>query len=167
MLAGASAKRDALTMWYDKPANRWEETLPLGNGLIGMMPDGGIQSESLVLNEISMWSGSAEDPNNYNAYKSVSEIQKLLIAGKNKEAEELVNKNFVCNGQGSAFGTGANAPFGCYQNFGFLKFNFKLSAEGVSNYERSLNIGNATAQTSFTVGGVDYKRTYYTSFDQM
>lgn len=159
-------KKDGLTMWYDKPAKRWEETLPLGNGLIGMMPDGGIQSESLVLNEISMWSGSAEDPNNYDAYKSVSAIQKLLMEGKNNEAEELVNKNFVCKGQGSAFGTGANAPYGCYQNFGFLKFNFEVSTQDVSNYERSLNIGNATAHTSFSSAGVDYKRSYYTSFDQ-
>lgn len=165
-LQAYAQKRDGLTMWYDKPATRWEETLPLGNGLIGMMPDGGIMSESLVLNEISMWSGSAEDPNNYDAYKSVSEIQKLLISGKNKEAEDLVNKNFVCNGQGSAFGAGANAPYGCYQNFGFLKFNFEVDAQHISNYERSLNIGNATAHTSFTSSGVDYKRTYYTSFDQ-
>ncbi|WP_400261760.1 glycoside hydrolase N-terminal domain-containing protein [Sphingobacterium sp. SG20118] len=110
-------KRDGLTMWYDKPAVRWEETLPLGNGLIGMMPDGGVQSESLVLNEISMWSGSAEDPNNYEAYKSVNAIQQLLMAGKNNEAEELVNKNFVCSGQGSAFGNRSQCPIWLLSEF--------------------------------------------------
>ncbi|UIR56190.1 glycoside hydrolase family 95 protein [Sphingobacterium sp. SRCM116780] len=159
-------KKDPLIMWYDRPANRWEETLPLGNGLIGMMPDGGIQKESLVLNEISMWSGSAEDPNNYEAYKSVHRIQQLLIAGKNDEAEQLVNQNFVCSGQGSAFGSGANAPYGSYQNFGFLKFNYDINPKDVLHYERSLHIGNATAKTSFTADGVTYNRTYYTSFDQ-
>lgn len=42
------------TLWYDEPAAQWEETLPLGNGRLGMMPDGGIGKEHIVLNEISM-----------------------------------------------------------------------------------------------------------------
>ena len=87
-----------LKLWYDKPAKIWEETLPLGNGWIGMMPNGGVQEENIVLNEISMWSGSPQDPNNYNAYKKVSSIQELLFQGKNDEAEKLVNQNFVCVG---------------------------------------------------------------------
>src|SRR5690606_40870843 len=102
-----------LKMWYDKPAKRWEETLPLGNGWIGMMPNGGVQEENIVLNEISMWSGSPQDPNNYNAYKKVSSIQELLFQGKNDEAEKLVNQNFVCVGAGSGHGNGAKVPYGC------------------------------------------------------
>src|SRR5699024_825182 len=66
-------------LWYEQPAQRWEETLPLGNGLIGMMPHGGVQDESIILNEISMWSGSPEDANNYEAHKSVKKIQQLLF----------------------------------------------------------------------------------------
>ena len=31
-----------LVLRYDAPAQLWEETLPLGNGRIGMMPDGGV-----------------------------------------------------------------------------------------------------------------------------
>src|SRR5690606_29283908 len=104
LIAGVISRAQNLKLWYDKPAGRWEETLPLGNGLIGMMPDGGVQSESIVLNEISMWSGSPQDPNNYNAYKSVEEIQKLLLAGKNDLAEALVNENFVAKGEGSGGG---------------------------------------------------------------
>lgn len=41
---------------FDEPARIWEETLPLGNGRLGMMPDGGINKENILLNEISMWS---------------------------------------------------------------------------------------------------------------
>src|SRR5690554_6171502 len=52
-------------LWYDRPAEQWEETLPLGNGRLGMMPDGGINSESIVLNDITLWSGSPQDANNY------------------------------------------------------------------------------------------------------
>lgn len=44
-------------LYYTAPATIWEETLPLGNGRLGMMPDGGVDREHIVLNEISLWSG--------------------------------------------------------------------------------------------------------------
>ena len=48
-------------LYYTTPATIWEETLPLGNGRLGMMPDGGIDKEHIVLNEISLWSGMEAD----------------------------------------------------------------------------------------------------------
>ena len=48
----------SLSYHFDAPAEIWEETLPLGNGRLGLMPDGGVDTEKIVLNEISMWSGS-------------------------------------------------------------------------------------------------------------
>lgn len=157
-------KAQKLTMWYDKPAGRWEETLPLGNGLIGMMPDGKVQDESIVLNEISMWSGSHQDPNNYDAFKSVAEIQKQLLAGKNDLAEALVNENFVCEGSGSGSGNGSEVQYGSFQNFGFLNFLHTLPGT-VSNYKRTLDIQHAIATTAFDVAGTSYLREYFTSFD--
>jgi len=154
-----------LKLMYNKPAAKWEETLPLGNGLIGMMPNGNINDESVVLNEISMWSGSVQDPNNYNAKNSVLDIQKLLFAGKNDEAEALVNKNFVCVGEGSGQGNGANVSYGSFQNFGFMNFLFFHEGES-KNYKRWLDIGEAKAGTSFSNNGVNYLREYFTSFDK-
>lgn len=159
------AKGQALMMWYDKPATRWEETLPLGNGRIGMMPDGKIYDESLVLNEISMWSGSAEDPNNYNAHKSVKEIQQLLFAGKNDLAEHLVNKNFVTSGAGSGHGQGATVPYGSYQNFGYLNFLHTIEGD-ITDYKRTLDLSQAKATTSFVAAEVRYIREYFTSADE-
>ncbi|MBL1410604.1 glycoside hydrolase family 95 protein [Sphingobacterium faecale] len=154
-----------LRMWYDMPATKWEETLPLGNGRIGMMPYGGVKEEQIVLNEISMWSGSEQDPNNYNAYKSVGRIQQLLFEGKNDEAEKLVNQNFVCSGKGSGLGNGATVPYGCFQNFGFLNFIHFIEGD-FSNYRRSLDLRTAKAETSFEANGVHYLREYFTSQDQ-
>lgn len=34
-----------LTLWYDQPAFRFEEVLSLGNGRMGMMVYGGVESE--------------------------------------------------------------------------------------------------------------------------
>lgn len=149
-------------LWYEQPAQRWEEALPLGNGLIGMMPHGGVQDESIILNEISMWSGSPEDANNYEAHKSVKKIQQLLLDGKNDKAEELVNKNFVASGQGSAHGQGADAPYGSYQNFGYLNILFDQKEE-YSNYSRELDLNTAVAKTTFEEGKTKYTRSYFTS----
>jgi len=161
----AVAQHDDLQLWYDKPAVRWEEYLPLGNGRIGMMPSGGVADESIVLNEISMWSGSPEDPNNYDAHKSVAEIQRLLAEGKNDLAEALVNENFVCKGAGSGHGRAANLPYGCFQNFGFLNFLHFVEGEP-TDYKRTLNLDRAIATTSFTADGIGYRREYFTSFAQ-
>jgi alpha-L-fucosidase 2 len=163
LLVGKLQGQD-LKLWYDRPGEKWEETLPLGNGLIGMMPNGSINDESIVLNEISMWSGSPQDANNYNAKNSVLDIQRLLFEGKNDEAEALVNKNFVCVGAGSGQGDGANVPYGSFQNFGFMNFLFFHEGE-TKDYKRWLDISNATAGTSFTNNGTKFLREYFTSFD--
>ncbi|HLZ85675.1 MAG TPA: glycoside hydrolase N-terminal domain-containing protein, partial [Puia sp.] len=46
-------QKQPLRLWYDKPARQWEETLPLGNGRLGMTPDGGVTEEKVVLNDIT------------------------------------------------------------------------------------------------------------------
>ncbi|WP_353195598.1 glycoside hydrolase family 95 protein [Parapedobacter defluvii] len=152
-----------LQLWYTAPAKQWEETLPLGNGRLGMMPDGGISHETIVLNEITLWSGSPQDANNYDAYKSVQEIQQLLLQGRNDEAEALVNANFVCTGAGSGHGNGANVPFGCFQTLGELQIDYHQPEE-VHAYRRQLDLSSATAATQFEINGVHYHREYFTSF---
>ena len=77
-------------LYYTAPATIWEETLPLGNGRLGMMPDGGVDREHIVLNEISLWSGMEADYGNPDASRSLPAIQQLLFEGKNKEAQELM-----------------------------------------------------------------------------
>src|SRR5690606_17129156 len=108
VLIGTSvvSAQDPLQLWYTAPATQWEETLPLGNGRLGMMPDGGVSHEKIVLNDITLWSGSPQDANNYAAHNSVQQIQQLLLEGRNDEAEALVNANFVCTGAGSGHGNG-------------------------------------------------------------
>lgn len=153
-------------MFYDKPAAQWEECLPLGNGRLGMMPDGGIEEESITLNDITLWSGGYQDANNYNAHRSLPEIQQLLLAGKNDEAEALVNKEFVCTGAGSGSGNGANVPFGCYQTLGSLRIKFVHGKNETAHkqYSRSLSLHDAIAHASYTLDGVTYQREYFTSF---
>ncbi|HEY9046852.1 MAG TPA: glycoside hydrolase family 95 protein, partial [Ohtaekwangia sp.] len=158
-----------LRLLYDKPAQRWEETLPLGNGRLGMMPDGGVEKETIVLNDITLWSGGAQDANNEQAYESLPAIRKLLLEGKNDEAQALVNQNFVCKGPGSGRGDGANVAFGCYQVLANLElsYSYKNIPSGnipATSYKRELSLNNAVATSQYTVNDIHYTREYFTSF---
>lgn len=157
-----------LLLRYDRPATVWEETLPLGNGRIGMMPDGGVQTEKIVLNDITMWSGSV-DPSamNQEAIKYLPQIRELLLKGDNSKAQELMYKHFQSGGKGSAFGNGNNAPYGCFQMVGDLSLHFHYatptSAVTPSAYNRMLSLDDAVASTTFTLNGVTYTREYFAS----
>jgi len=162
-------QQNNLQLWYTKPATHWEETLPLGNGRLGMMPDGGINRENIVLNDITLWSGSPQDANNYDAYKSLARIRKLLAEGKNDEAQLLVDSNYICKGPGSGSGNGANVAFGCYQVLGNMSLKFSYNGQPadstkIENYKRTLNLNSAIAGCSYKSGGVTYTREYFTSF---
>lgn len=160
----SSPKTADLKLRYQKPAGQWEETLPLGNGRLGMSPDGGVSSETIVLNDITLWSGAPQDANNYEAYKKLPEIRQLLMEGKNDEAQRLIDKDFVCLGKGS----GAE-PFGCFQTLGNLQIEYSykdgsLQKDQVQRYSRELDLRKAVASCSFKYQGVKYKREYFTSF---
>jgi alpha-L-fucosidase 2 len=128
----AGAADPTTTLWFDKPATRFQQSLPLGNGRIGAMIFGGVAEERIVLNESSVWSGSREDADRPDAHQVLPEIRRLLLEGNNVEAERLVNANFTCQGQGSGHGRGANVPFGCYQTLGNLRFKFGGARNGPS-----------------------------------
>ncbi|GEP97595.1 hypothetical protein CCY01nite_38550 [Chitinophaga cymbidii] len=150
-----------MQIWFNKPAAQWEETLPLGNGRLGMTPDGGVEKEKVVLNDITLWSGSPQDANNYEAYKQLPEIRRLLSEGKNDEAQKLIDKNFVCLGPGSG-----GPQWGCFQMLADLHITYKYDgdASAYQDYRRWLSLDSALATTVMTINGVHYKREYFTSF---
>ena len=121
----------ALSYHFNVPATLWEASFPLGNGRIGMMPDGGIERENIVLNEISMWSGSKQNTDNPQAYRSLHTIRQLLFEGRNDEAQELMYQTFVCKGEGSGHGDGANAPYGSYPFSEYLLSGHKVKSRQV------------------------------------
>ena len=156
-----SAQQRPLQLWFDKPAAQWEETLPLGNGRLGMTPDGGVEKEKIVLNDITMWSGSPQDANNYEAYKQLPAIRQLLAEGKNDEAQKLIDKSFICLGPGSG-----GSQWGCFQMLADLNIRYSYGGNTATpvEYRRWLSLDSAIAVTRFTLDGVEYKREYFTSF---
>jgi alpha-L-fucosidase 2 len=148
------------TIWFDAPAKNFTESSPLGNGRLGAMMFGGVDNERIVLNESSVWSGSHQDADRPDAYKVLPEIQKLLLEGKNPEAEALVNANFTCKGPGSGGG-----QYGCYQVLGDLHLSFQSGDTNlpVTNYRRELDLNDAVAGVQFHRGGVEFNREMFVS----
>ena len=145
------------TLWYDEPAAAWEETLPLGNGRVGMMPDGNIEKEAIVLNEISLWSGCEIDYANPDAAESLTEIRQLLLEGKNVEAQNVMYERFVPKKQTDG------GTYGTYQTLGNLIISSDLASDHAESYRRWLDLSEATAYTEFTIGTTNYYRKYYTA----
>ena len=70
-------------LWYDRPAERWVEALPLGNGRLGAMVYGNPMHDELQLNEETVWGGSPYNNTNPKAKDALPEIRKLIFEGKN------------------------------------------------------------------------------------
>jgi alpha-L-fucosidase 2 len=160
-IAGLSCGRAAEnSVWFDAPATRFTESLPLGNGRLGAMVFGGVDEERIVLNETGMWSGSPQEADRPDAYKTLPRIRELLLAGKNAEAEALMNDTFTCAGLGSARGKAAKAPYGCYQVLGNLRLRFPgaTPASAVTNYRRELDLSEAVAHVAYERDGVRFTR---------
>lgn len=148
-------------IWFDEPATIWEQTLPLGNGRLGMMPDGGVKSERIVLNEISMWSGSEVDYANPDAAESLKEIRQLLIEGKNAEAQAVMYRRFVPKKQRDG------GTYGTYQILGDLLISYDLSGEP-EGYRRELDLRTATSSAVFNMGDTcHFRRCYVTGYDDV
>ena len=149
---------------YTAPAKIWEECFPLGNGHLGMMADGGIDKETIVLNDITLWSGAPNDDSNPLALQSLPEIQRLLKEGKNDEAQNLMYETFVCGGEGSGHGQGAKVPFGCYQTLGNMTIEYHYpNVDTITNYKRTLCLNDAIHKVSFDKGGQHYERETFIS----
>lgn len=158
---------EVLAIVFDRPAGIWEERLPLGNGRLGAMPDGGVEQENIILNEISLWSGSPAEDIRQGTYRILPVVRELLYKERIPRAQELMYRYFTPRIPGSGGSSGAENSFGSYQVLGeaVLHFSYGQSTSQVSDYSRMLDISTATAFTSFSIDGVTYTREYFTSLD--
>lgn len=157
-------------MKFDSPAASFYEGFPMGNGRLGATILGGTQQETVILNESSMWSGSAENADREDAGQYLPEIRRLLAQGHVKEAETLFAAHFTCSGAGSGYGNGAQVPFGCYQVLGELQLSFfectpfrANGLEWLTSYERELDLEKARAVVRFESQGRSFLREAFVS----
>lgn len=144
----------ALKLWYDKPAESWNQALPIGNGRLGAMVFGGVEKERIQLNEESIWTGSPVERANPEAKKNLNKVRKLLFGGKYAEADKLAQEKIM--------GTRLERGVHTYQTLGNLYFEFK-NHKKFSNYNRELDLDRAKVNISYKIGKILYKREIFSS----
>lgn len=166
-----------MKLWYDKPAGpHWNCALPIGNGRLGAMIFGNVESERIQLNEDSVWNGGPRDRINPSTKEKLPVIRQLINEGKLSEAHTLVNDAMA----------GIPDSMRCYEPLGDLLIEFthpgvdsSLSGDELANaagllkaeadtsgldfYRRSLDLEKALAEVSYSIGGITYRRTHLAS----
>ena len=145
----------SLELWYRRPAERWVEALPVGNGRLGAMVFGGTATERIQFNEDTVWQGEPHTYANVGSHRWLGRIRSLLFEGKQKQAEDLAMERFM------------SVPLRqkAYQSFGDLVIERDgVDEAGVTNYRRSLDIENAIARVQFASGGVTHVQEVLSSF---
>lgn len=140
-------------LWYRQPASVWTEALPVGNGRLGAMVFGGAGTETLQLNEDTLWTGGSYDPTNPLAHDALPEVRRLIAAGKFAEAEALANARLM----------GTPKTQMAYQSVGELILRLSDGGGQPVEYERELDLDSAVATTRFTLDGVGYRREVFAS----
>ncbi len=140
-------------IWYKEPSgSTWENALPIGNGRLGAMVYGNVDTERLQLNEATIWSGGPSRNDNPMALDSLATIRREIWQRHYKQAQDLADKAIISQGsQGQMF-----------EPAGEVELIFP-GHEKYRNYYRELDISRAIASTSYTVGDVTYTREYLVS----
>lgn len=151
----AAGEASGPTLWFNKPAEKWIDALPVGNGSLGAMIFGGGDQgdpaqEHLALNHDTLWSGKPRDGNNQTAPAYLQQVRDAVLKRKDyHEADALARKL-----QGSF----AEA----YQPAGFCTLRYS-HAEPVTSYRRELNLDEACARVMYQAGGVTFRREVFCS----
>ncbi|GAA0514694.1 large protein [Paractinoplanes deccanensis] len=151
--AAAAAAAGDLSLWYDEGAGTdWLRALPIGNGRLGAMVFGNVDTERLQLNEDTVWAGGPYDSANTRGAANLAEIRRRVFADQWTSAQDLINQTMM----GTPGGQLAYQPVG----------NLRLavgSASGATQYSRTLDLTTATVTTTYVLNGVRYQREVFAS----
>ena len=138
------------TLYFDRPADFFEETFVIGNGTQGGIIYGNPSRERISLNDITFWTGEPDTAvYTPGAYKAIPEIRAALDAGDYQLAQKLQKKvqgHYTNN----------------YQPIGNLFIDFADKTEA-SDYARKLNIADATAKVTYNKGDNEITTEYIAS----
>lgn len=138
-----------LILWYLRPAQRWLESLPIGNGRLGAMVFGDVSRERLALNESTFWSGAPDEShNNPTAREHLSQIRQLLFDGEYRKATDLISQHLL----------GRRGNYGTHLPVGDLIIQTHHASNEVREYRRHLDLDGAVATVSYGVDGVQFSR---------
>ena len=142
------AQQQPMKLWYDRPAEFFEESLPIGNGKIGALIYGNPDDNILYLNDITLWTGKPYDrAMDADAHFWISDIRRALAEEDYAKADSL-----------QLHVQGPNSQF--YQPLATL--HIKNKNEGaIAGYYRELDIDSALCHDRYTQDGITYTREYF------
>ncbi|MBS1320960.1 MAG: glycoside hydrolase family 95 protein, partial [Parabacteroides sp.] len=134
----------------NKPAENWNEAIPIGNGRLGGMVWGGIKQERIQTNDDTFWSGEPRNVQNPGAAQYLPEIRQLLIDQKHSEAQKLINSKML----------GPNNQ--SYMPLTDIVLDFPSG--DFTDYHRELDMNRGIVTVSYRQGGVGFVREIFASY---
>lgn len=155
ILASCGAEgRQKLSLRYEQPAAEWMQATPVGNGRLGAMIYGGADTETVALNEITLWSGQPDENQEQACGKEqLAKIRQLFFEGNIPEGNNL----------GTKYLSGTPHSFGTHLPFGDLKIKFNYASDRITDYKRELNIENSLTTVDYKAGDTHFTREYFCS----
>ena len=145
----------ATVLWYNQPASKWEEALPVGNGRLGAMVYGKYGEEIIQFNEDTYYTGGPYNSVVKGGYKHLPEIQQLIFNGEPIKAHKLFGRTMM----------GYPVEQMKYQSMANLHLFF--GNDSVENYRRSLDLKTGIVKDTYTVNNVNYtKEVFASAIDQ-
>ena len=139
-----------MRLWYDRPAQYFEESLPIGNGRLGALIYGGTDSCLIYLNDITLWTGKPVDRNEgAGAAQWIPQIREALFKEDYARADSL---QLHVEGHNSAY----------YQPLGTLLIE-DLNGGSMSGYRRTLSLDSAVVSDRYVRDGRTVTRDYFAS----
>ncbi|MEE9395360.1 MAG: glycoside hydrolase family 95 protein [Planctomycetota bacterium] len=140
-------------IWFDEPAARWIEALPVGNGRMGAMVFGGVAKERIQLNEDTIWAGAPEEVYRRGSPEDLKRIREDLQAGKEAEVSAEIMAIFS-----------AGSLKRSHQTLRDLKLQFKSLGGDIQNYRRELDLNTGVVTTRFQRDGAWEQRRVFASY---
>ncbi|MBE5818104.1 MAG: glycoside hydrolase family 95 protein [Clostridiales bacterium] len=141
-------------LYEKKPASRWIEAYPLGNGHIGAMVFGDTKHDVVKLNDDTLYSGKNECADAMSA-DYIDEIRKLIFEDKNVEAYQACHEHLL----------GDPLFVRSYQEVADLVIDSDMCGE-VSDYRRELDMSKGISTVTYVQNGNKITKEYFISFDK-
>jgi len=149
-----------LSIWFDEPAADWEsEGLPIGNGAMGAVIEGGVQRDLIQFNEKALWTGGPGAEGYDFGWPAKPQISALQQARKTIATDGAISPEAAANLMGRKV-----TAYGDYQTFGDLVLDFAGNDSDVTGYKRELSLTDAQVTVTYAQGGVNYTREYLASY---
>jgi alpha-L-fucosidase 2 len=139
------------------------EALPLGNGRLGAMFSGGIASEYLVFNDITLWMNATrgetalkQSGTPVDGREHLEQVRAAIREGRfgtGKDAAETLGTKYLASKQG----------LGNFAPMADLEIWTGHDSCEVENYQRQLDLSTGLGRVRYQIGDVRYTREYFCS----